>query len=49
MNSRKEFYIESRDSWQKSAHHDIKQFLSSLAMAATGLTLASVSVGTNGR
>lgn len=46
MNTRREFLIESRDSWKESANHDRKQFLASFAIAATGLTLAGVGIGT---
>ncbi|HUD03416.1 MAG TPA: hypothetical protein VMR51_01390 [Patescibacteria group bacterium] len=46
MSSQKEFLEESRDSWSESAKHDRKQFLASFTIAATGLALAGVGIGT---
>jgi preprotein translocase subunit Sss1 len=46
MSSQKEFLEESRDFWSESIKYDKKQFLASFAIAATGLTLAGVGVGT---
>ena len=46
MSSQRESLEESRDFWQESAKHDKKQFLASLVIAATGVTLVSVGIGT---
>lgn len=46
MSSQKEFLEESRDFWQESARHDKKQFIASLVIAASGITLAGIGIGT---
>ena len=46
MSSQREFLIESRDTWQEQAKYCRSQFLGSFAIAASGLTLAGVGIGT---
>lgn len=46
MSSERKLLVESRDRWHELANHDKKQFLGSLAIAAPGIALAEVGIGT---
>lgn len=45
MSSQRKFLEESIDSYRESARHDKNQFLASFVIAATGIALAGVGIG----